>query len=220
MCLDIYTKIDSAGQFESVVIGMVLGDAWISQVTKRNPNARLFLSHSIKQESYLDFKLNLLNTLTKVNKYPKTLLNKRTGKIYKSVSGQSRSSPYYSYIRRLCYKDGVKIVSRGILDCLDPFGLAIWYMDDGHAKIDRRKKSSGGTIDLSTCGFSYGEHLIIQDYFSDVWGIDTAIHKTGKYFRTHFNHKNSLNFMKLVKPYMHESMCYKVIHSVESSTLQ
>jgi recombination protein RecA len=209
-----HLKINNDKEFMSAVVGMVLGDGYICPITKRNPNARISLGHGMKQEDYLRYKLSILEYLTRTSSYYKTCFNKKTDKFYNSISGSSMCHPFYSKVRRMMYDDsGRKLVSRGILNLLDPVGLSLWYMDDGCKHVDGRGGGRKDSIELSTCSFNMDEHIVILDYFRDVWGIDTRIHtkKSDKYLKLYINNSNALKFMSLVEPYIHESMSYKIV---------
>jgi len=211
-----HSKIETKSDFIGAVVGMVLGDGYICPVTKRNPNARLSFGHSLEQESYLDYKLSILEFLTSTNKYYK--IQNLPNKSYQSVCGSTKCHPLYSKIRSLMYNGNIKIVNRKILDKLTPLGLALWYMDAGHCNVDSRKKISRPTIDLSTCSFLENEHITIQQYFNEVWDIKTSIHKKRSYFRTYINHKNCIIFMNIIKDHICENMLYKVLLSISSGT--
>ena len=59
-------------------------------------------------------------------------------------------------------------------------------------------------------GCSYNEHLLIQKYFKERWNIEVTIQKDGEQFMIYFPKKSKEKFAKLIKPYVIESMSYKI----------
>jgi hypothetical protein len=130
---------------------------------------------------------------------------------------------------RTYYKKGTKIVSEYALRNIHPFGLLLWFLDDGSLSVKRRVKKDGSQHGvqrqaiLCTHSFTYDEHVTIEKVFKSRFGIEIRIHNhscknpvtkkvssTGVH--TYINATNFRKFYDVVRPYLHlipESMKYK-----------
>ncbi len=116
---------------KAILLGMILGDAYLQKTGKRN--ARIRLEQSQKQQEYL---------LWKVEQFPEFFQGKPTvlsrynavyGKTYRYIRWQSYASPEIGAYQRLFYRQGTKIIPENLSDLLvDPYSIAVWYMDDGY----------------------------------------------------------------------------------------
>lgn len=124
---------------KSILIGTILGDAYLQKTGKKN--SRLRLEHGKKQKEYL---------LWKVSKFPclfqgKSKYVKRqhplSQKIYEYWRHQSSSTPELGKWRKIFYQNDKKCIPDNLETILeDPLSLAVWYMDDGYY-YDRDKIS-------------------------------------------------------------------------------
>jgi len=96
-----------------------------------------------------------------------------------------------------------KTISKDWLKKLTPLSLAIWYADDG--SLNR-----GTSIWFYTCCFNYLEHRILQDYFSEIWQINTHIRKGNGYFRLRVDMDSNEKFVRLIKMVFPICMKYKL----------
>lgn len=116
---------------KQIIIGSVLGDAYIQKTGAQN--ARIRFEHSDKQKEYIFWKYE------KLKKYmqDKPKLIKRFNPVYKKeylyYRCQSHSSPIFGELRKKFYKENKKIIPIDIGAVLDnPLTLAVWFMDDGY----------------------------------------------------------------------------------------
>lgn len=180
---------------KAILYGSLLGDASLGMTTK---NARFQFVHGSGQEKYFDFKCSKFEKiLGKVNKTPR--FDKRINKLLDRYSVRSLCHPIFTELYNELYPNGIKKVTIAWLNKLTEESLAYWFMDDG---------SHNGT--LCTNSFSYNEHLLIQKYFKERWNIEVTIQKDGKQFMIYFPKKSKEKFAKLIKPYVIESMSYKI----------
>ena len=119
------------------------------------------------------------------------------------------------------YKKHKRIVSEFALNNIDPLGLLLWYLDDGSLVAKKRSRKRTTTINywyqrhatLSTHGFSYKNHLIIQDVFQKRFGLDIKLYKQkSKYpgtnqvssinHYTYFNAENFRKFYDIIRPWL------------------
>ncbi|MEK6933135.1 MAG: hypothetical protein AABW56_05080, partial [Nanoarchaeota archaeon] len=111
----------------------------------------------------------------------------------------------FNYYRKLFYKNGKKIITRDILNLLNPRSLAIWICDDG--SYDNRQ----GYIVLCTNSFTLEEHKIMQKYFREVWGlIPTIGFRDKKYYYLRFKQEDSKKLIEIIKPFIPKFMKYKI----------
>ena len=116
---------------KQIVIGTILGDAYLQKTGKEN--ARLRLEHGIKQKDYIFWKYKELEKY--MQDKPKKLVrfNPVFKKEYIYYRCQSHSSPIFGKLRRKFYLDSKKIIPSDIKQLLnEPLVLAVWYMDNGY----------------------------------------------------------------------------------------
>lgn len=188
----------------SVLVGTILGDGYI------NKNGQVSISHSEKQKSYIDFMQTILggNIITRINTGFGT--NKIINVLTLPVNEQTKE------LRKICYPDGKKTLIN-IKQYIDEKSLAMLYMDDGSLS------KTGQELRISTEGYSYDDHLIFVEIFKK-YNIDINIRtrkimykkveKTYNYIS--MNNVNRDKFLKLIAPYMHQSMSYKTLRSLDN----
>lgn len=182
-------------QVEQLIIGTVLGDAWLP-LNKKNP--RLDIGHREEDVEYLQWKYDILKSagLTK-------------GSIYHCHIARfsTVSSPYLWKYRGLFYKDGLRVLSKQVLEMLTPFSLAIWYMDNGSFF---RSSKYHAILRISTERYSKQENqlaaAILQQRFNFLFQVHR--HKS-KWVLQMSEGNNILEFLTIVKPYIHPVMAYK-----------
>ncbi|MBU2475730.1 MAG: hypothetical protein ABIJ20_04970 [Nanoarchaeota archaeon] len=186
---------------EQLILGGLLGDLYC-KTTRTTKNARLEGAHCKKQKLYLLWKVSLFENLS---------FNVRKTKLA-TFFYKSKSYSCLNYYSNLFYKNGKKEINLVILDKLNEFGLAIWYMDDGSF----HKRDS--TCRIYTNGFSYNENDLIKEWFGERWSIFPRIYKArdpknypGKvWFYLYFGRKETEKLFELIKNYIHPSMSYKI----------
>lgn|SRR3990167_2115972 len=188
----------------AILAGMVLGDACIRK-QKYGINPYIAINHSIKQLEYLRWKMSLLQPMFHYSLIGKERFYKLKKK-YKVVFFASRLSPKLKTVWKIAYKNKKKIITRKLLDMLNPLGLAIWYMDDGCCNGKAR------VVVLSTyCAKQ--EALQCKRYFNEKWNIDWKIgkHKSGYFLRKGWKSEDMNRFRQLIEPYIIPSMKYKIL---------
>lgn len=194
---------------KSLLIALLIGDGTIS-------NNNVFkLSHSIDQQEYLEWKIKLLNNLDLKNnglKYYTSTCGYNKGK--KVVYSQLSINPTIKSLRRILYKPK-KIIIKQLLNYLNPLGLAIWYMDDGHININTsiQRSSIQHTIKISTCVDNETIKIIIK-YFKDRWNINFRPFKEREnmFSLASSSEIDYYKFINIVKPYVSQvpSLLYKI----------
>lgn len=77
-------------------------------------------------------------------------------------------------------------------------------MDDGY----KRKESNSGL--LCTDNFNYEELEFLKELFIKKYNIVVSFHKKGNNYRIYIPTKYFDNFKNLIKPYIVDSMSYKL----------
>ncbi len=200
---------------EQVLLGGMLGDSWIKQNGKGRGNYYLSIAHCPKQLDYLTHKFNFFakEGLTT----PKGIFSVISNKKYLQYRFYTKTLPFFNTYHHLFYPSGKKVVTRHILNMLDPLGLAIWFMDDGSRNIVYYTRKTDGIVSIrtrklewATDSFTLEEHHIIKDYFKVVWGIDVNIHKSKKSHKLAINATNAKIFIEIIKPHVVPCMQYKI----------
>lgn len=203
----------TSSELDGIIYGMLLGDGHVRKPTKAG-TCNFILHHSKKQEEYLKHKLNLLEEIShvKTNYWEKSTKNKKNNKIYYSIYAQTNFLNYFRKLRNIFYTPN-KRVTLEILEKLTPQGLALWWMDDGCLYINRQKS---GILErrayLATHSFSLKENELIKEYFKNKFDIKLSIkyqHSSSQYFIS-FPIPEFKKFVNLIKPYIIESMAYKI----------
>lgn len=195
----------------NLLIAMLLGDGTISN------NYVFKLSHGYKQKEYLEWKINLLNEYGIKNNGLKEYTSKCGYNVDKIVYySQIKVIPFIKLLRRIVYTPYKNYSSRKLLNRLNPLGIAIWYMDDGHINIRKTgNKIHGFYIKIATC-LSKEYNQIIIDYFKEVWNISFYQFKEGKPGKNTYSlccgTQEGMKFIELIKPYVEScpSMLYKI----------
>lgn len=194
---------------KALLIALFIGDGTIS-------NNNVFkLSHSIEQKEYLMWKISLLNDLKIKNNGLKSYTsncgyNKGKEVVYTQLS----IIPFIKVLRK-CFYTPKKIITKSLLNWLDPRGLAIWYMDDGHLNVNTSLKRSSFqyTVHLTTC-VDKQTALLIKEYFSARWQINFRIwEERPNLFSLATSEKSQAEkFLLLIKPYIMQvpSLLYKI----------
>lgn len=194
---------------KSLLIALLLGDGTISS------NYVFKLSHSEEQREFLEWKVKLASEagfkLNGIKKY----ISKCGYNVGKNVLySQFSINPTIKALRRTVYIPK-KTITRKLLNWLNPLGIAIWFMDDGHINVNTSKQRSSiqHTIKIATCVDLNTANIIIK-YFKDVWNINFRLFKEGKntYSIASSYEEDCYNFVKLVKPYITQvpSLLYKI----------
>jgi len=116
---------------KDIVIGMILGDAYLQKTGKQN--ARLRLEQGISQKNYLEWKVGQLQNYFQSNIKILERKNPIWKKTYKYVRIQSLSSLDFGKLQNIFYNNSQKIIPKTITTIFkNPLSLAVWFMDDGY----------------------------------------------------------------------------------------
>jgi len=116
------------------------------------------------------------------------------------------------------FGDGKKHLSWDYLKALTPLALATWYADDGSFTLRSKGlqgRTQGGTGRIEICveAMSPGSRERLVQYLRDTQGLNVRLRAAGarKIAVLVFTTPASEKFQKLVAPYVHPSMEYKLL---------
>lgn len=116
---------------EAILVGSVLGDAFLQKTGARN--ARLRFEHGAKQKEYLLWKVKALTRLFQGKPTYLSRVHPKTKATYEYWRAQSNATPEIGKLRAVFYPEGKKRIPPDIAEFLkEPLALAVWYMDDGY----------------------------------------------------------------------------------------
>jgi len=188
-------------ELQQLIISSILGDG---SFTKKgaNRNSKLSVAHCIQQRELIEYKHKILLGSGLANSICyNRIRNPRYKKGYiEEYRFKSKPHEIFTAIREECYIDGRKRVVPKHIQGISPLGLALWYMDDGNVTND--------SFQINTQSFSDEEKFYLQMLLKDKYNVKCSVHKQGQLY---IFKESSENFIKLVKPYMLNSMLYKVI---------
>lgn len=176
-------------EVEQIVFGSLLGDAGL----QKTPNQRVLYreSHSLKQEDYLLWKEKVLCKF--FGKFKRYYYKNR-----EHIQISSKTHPSFAKLYKIFYPNTTrKIIPLEILNQLKPLGLAVWYMDDGGLQ------SCGCLISIS----NKKDREIVKEKLKEIFNFNVTINKND---RVYFNKKEAYKFRKLIKPYIHPNIKYKI----------
>lgn len=189
------------------IIGMILGDGYITKYYPKKANSFLGCRQSQKQKEFLLYKKKELEKLGfKVSELYDTSNN-----YGKSFTIHCNDKKLFNQLRLVLYPKNNKTIKRKWLNKMSAKDLAVWYMDDG--SLTKRGKSA--YVSLHTNGFNKKEHDIIIKYFKQVWNIKPTLrvvkrkNRNQTYFLT-FSVEETRKFLEIVRPFVIQAMSYKV----------
>lgn len=204
------------------LLGMIAGDAHINVRNRMTKDkfgvekypylaAEMRVLHGMQQRAYCEFKCALVNKLLGTKATINIVAN-GPGKAYQAAHFTA-SNKYFRLLKSWCYPEGKKTFNELWLKHITPEGVALWYMDDGHARCNPRR--DGRVTSVSTDIATYCSELeadLISRWF---WDTHRIVMKgrpeKGAWVMT-ANTENSRMFALLVQPYIIEPMMYKLRH--------
>jgi recombination protein RecA len=193
-----------------VILGSVMGDGNLSKpVRTTDHSARFRMGHGAKQAPYLEWKVSLLRNI------PNSRRKNSKGAVFADFTPLAELGE----LREIVYQgDGKKHLAWDYLKKLTPLALAIWYMDDGSFTIRSKgaqMRTWGGSGRITICveAMSPGTRGRLLQYLQDTHGLDIKLVESGARRKSVlvFTTAATAKFQKLVAPYIHPSMDYKLL---------
>jgi len=220
--VNVYKELKSTDFSDSqkyLIIGSILGDGSITQ-GKDCVNARFVERHCDEQLNYLQWKNNKLKPFVK-SKLAKTVAGKHVISgiecdVQDSYMLTTITHPYLTYLHKIFYKDGKKIIPYNIYDLINALSIVIWICDDGSITYD--KKSGTYRLDLHTESFTYQENVflcreILSKFFNLSFRINTRMYPSGKAYYICISGKDKLRIItEVLYPFIPFCMMSKFKH--------
>ncbi|MGN6791165.1 MAG: intein-containing recombinase RecA, partial [Streptosporangiaceae bacterium] len=192
-----------------VILGSLMGDGNLSPNRRGRSGTRFRMGHGAKQATYLDWKVSLLGNIDCC----------RTTNAKDAVFADFTPLPELAELHDAVYfGDGKKHLSWDYLKALTPLGLAIWYMDDGSfivrsKGVQERTQGGSGRITICVEAMSPGTRDRLTQYLRETHGLDVKLIESGALRKAVlvFTTAATAKFQKLVAPYVHPSMDYKLL---------
>ena len=192
-----------------VIFGSLMGDGNLSPNRRDRSGTRFRLGHGAKQADYLDWKVSLLGNIE----------CSRTVNAMGAVFADFTPLPELSELHDVVYfGDGKKHLTWDYLKALTPLALAVWYMDDGSFAIrskgvQERTQGGSGRIEICVEAMSPGSRERLIQYLRDTHRVDVRLRLAGTAQKAvlTFTTAGTERFQKLVAPYVHPSMEYKLL---------
>ena len=198
-----------SGQQMQLILGALMGDGSLSPNPRGRSGTRFRMGHGARQAAYLDWKASLLGNIGYT----------RSSNAKGAVFADLTPLPELAELREAVYfGDGKKHLSWEYLKALTPFALAVWYMDDGgftvrSKGVQQRTQGGTGRIDICVQAMSPGSRQRLAGYLRDTHGFDVKVSNRGARGQAvlQFTTAASEQFQRLVAPYIHPSMEYKLL---------
>ncbi len=192
-----------------VILGSLMGDGNLSPNRRGGTGTRFRLGHGAKQAAYLDWKVSLLGNIGW----------SRTTNAKGAVFADFTPLPELSELHDVVYfGDRKKHLTWDYLKALTPLALAIWYMDDGSFTLrskglQERTQGGSGRIEICVEAMSPGSRDRLVQYLKDTHKLDVRLRLAGSLRKAVlvFTRDGTEKFQKLVAPYIHPSMDYKLL---------
>jgi LAGLIDADG DNA endonuclease family len=183
---------------KSIIIGLLLSDAWLQK--RKGWNPRIGLKQSIKNFQFL------WNTFIKLSKlcssHPFLTKTIKRDKLCFGVGFQTRQLKCLYEIYEIMYKNNKKVIKPILFDYIDYIVIAYWIMGDG-------AKRNKGVI-LCTDNFSLKEIILLINILKIKFNIDCTIHKDNNKHRIFINKKSLNKIYNNIKPYFDNKFLYKI----------
>lgn len=128
---------------------------------------------------------------------------KKNNFVYHGYKFTTYSFSSFSWLYEAFYVNKVKHLPIELLsELLTPMALAIRFIDDGSAL--------GKGYKIATSCFEKEELDKLCYLLNNKYNLECSLHKDKKYFSLYIKRCSADNFTKLVKPYMINSMKYKL----------
>ncbi len=198
-----------SGQQIQLILGALMGEGSLAPNRRGRSGTRFRMGHGAAQAEYLDWKVSLLGNIGCT----------RTSNAKGAVFADLSPLPELAELREAVYfGDGKKHLSWEYLKALTPFALAVWYMDDGcftlrPKGVQERTQGGTGRIEICVQAMSPGSRERLVDYLRDTRRLDVKLTERGArgIAVLQFTTAASEKFQRLIAPYVHPSMEYKLL---------
>jgi hypothetical protein len=186
-----------------LVFGTLLGDGCIAPHGRKNKSYRLLIGHCEAQKELVLWKKQILNDYVNVIKKN---IDKRGNSIMYSFSTITHND--FKYFYDLFYENGRKVIREEMVQYLTPLALAVWIIDDGS------RYQMKNIMRIATDSFTKSENELLQYFFKNNFDLQAEvrgyIRNNRQFHYLSFNVKNSILLSDIIRPYIINSMKYKI----------
>ena len=201
---NIYTQCSELNDTQKqILLGSLLGDGCITGKGSEYGKYHYKEAHSIKQKDYLLWKMKNFEELKPHYYEYKSSFGEGYPETVKCEFCTEKNIVFEEY-RNLKYPEPKK----ELFDSLNALGLAVWIQDDGYYYYGRGKH-----FELSTHCFTkeFLEYGLVK--LKEKFGLEGKLRKDNRFedsWILGFNKENSVKLKKIIYPYVHNSMAYKI----------
>lgn len=186
-----------------ILMGSLLGDAFAEQ---HGNGTRICFQQEHLNSQYLLWFHNYLSKFGYCSlNTPQITTRLGTGGKLRYVSRfKTYTFTSFNWIHTAFYNKGKKQLPYNIEEYLSPLALSVWIMDDGG------KVSSG--LKIATNNFSFNEVENLANILKQKYNLKTSVIKAGaiNQYNLYISKSSMNNLVKIIKPYLHTSMYYKL----------
>lgn len=205
-------EVPLSQEAKDVIIGSLLGDGHLTE------DGYFSEKHSAEQLEYLQWKASFFPHITTNKSWDYYECLSKIGSwegITKSYCFRTTTHSWIIEMEKLWYKknDGkrIKIIPKEIEEWMNTQILAVWFMDDGITDWNQRNSKKWNTKPASrfcTDCFSNSDRELLRKILQKRFGlISTPSQARGRIYLTT---TSTENLHKIIKPYIHANLIYKV----------
>lgn len=189
----------------TLIFGSLLGDGTM-RIGQGAINANFKVEHGLKQKDLVFAKYEILKPWVFTEPKLSYRHDKDRNKYLKSWWFRTIRHHKLTEIQKLFYPKGKKIVPKNIDLFLNKFALAWWIMDDG--------SYNQGRIDISTYSFTLDEVQRLLKMMLHKFKLQGNYYRDrDKGYRIYFKIGETQKLVKIIEPYIIDSMKYKIGYS-------
>ena len=183
---------------KSVIVGLIISDAWLRLASKRSKNALLGFAQSGDHSKYFYFVF--LSLAHYCSSFPLVRIRNRFGKTTIGLQLETRSLPCFTELYYLFYINGVKVIPFNIYELLTPVAL---IMGDGSTQRH-------GLI-ICTDSYTIPEIVRLMNVLIIRYRLECTLRfHTSTQPRIYIKQHSIAQLQTIVGPYMISSLLYKI----------
>lgn len=191
----------------SVVIGMLLSDAWLIY-SKGGKTPRLGFKQSLDKSFYLLSVFTVLSPFCQ--SLPSLVIGKKKKTLTYALNFFTRSLPCIKDLHLLFYLNNKKIIPENIYDLLTPVAIAHWICGDG-------QKREYGLV-LCTDSYTIQDVVRLVNVLIIRYNLICFIRENNpNQYRIYISEKSMDKLRAIVLPYMDTTMLYKISYDYDKN---
>ena len=182
------------------LIGTLMGDGCLTP-NAYGKNYRFQVTQGSEQKEYVLWKYSIFKNWT--------LSEPKYTAINDSWRFRTISHPEFRQWHDIFYQGRQKVLPKEIESMLiDPFSLAIWFMDDG-GKLKDKHREYGNLLNIQ--GFSIDEVERLQNLLLTNFNLYTTRQWNNRGYRLYLGKKERGKLNELIEKFVHPTLRYKLI---------